>query len=257
MKIGGVTASDLENGQRLDARYFAVPAQRIRLAFRKAKNLRFRPLGGEHGVATVSAPARFRRTYAAFGEDSVPYLRPYDVFSYLPTSADLLSATRTEKLDQYRIHPGDILQSCSGRNLGPLTLADDYLSQFALSHDMIRVRIEDEQFRYYALAFMRTRTGQHLLRGDLSGSVIDHITVEHVSRLAIPVFDDLVGSISDALKRAYALKNEARVTLSAALAELEKALEDYRGSSPRRSKPARLDDSGREPRLASRCGIPR
>lgn len=69
----------------------------------------------------------------------MPYLRPYDVFEYLPPEADRLSVTRTARLEDYLIQEGDILQTCSGRNLGPVTIADSYLTQSALSHDMIRM----------------------------------------------------------------------------------------------------------------------
>jgi len=114
-------------------------------------------------LGSAYAPSRFKRTYAVDGEDFVPYLRPYDVFEYLPPEADRLSVTRTARLEDYLIQEGDILQTCSGRNLGPVTIADSYLTQSALSHDMIRIRVEDLSDRYYLLAFLRSRAGQHLL----------------------------------------------------------------------------------------------
>jgi hypothetical protein len=58
--------------------------------------------------------------WAAEGEPSVPYLRPYDTFDYLPVAADHLSRVRTENLDALMIRAGDLLVTCSGRNLADL-----------------------------------------------------------------------------------------------------------------------------------------
>src|SRR5205085_8966485 len=139
---------------RLDSGYHLAPGQvaAARLEKAKAAGVRCRKLGGEGGIAAVWSPNRFKRAYAAAGEGHVPYLRPYDVFSYLPEPADFLSADRTEKLDDYRLKKGMILQTCSGRNLGPAVLVDEFLSRFVLSHDMIRVEIEAETLRFDVLA---------------------------------------------------------------------------------------------------------
>lgn len=84
----------------------------------------------------------------------MPYLRPYDVFEYLPPEADRLSVTRTARLEDYLIQEGDILQTCSGRNLGPVTIADSYLTQSALSHDMrccCNLGREPRKLRFYCV----------------------------------------------------------------------------------------------------------
>ena len=158
MIVTSTKTGELLNSSRLDARYHTAPAVMIRNALAGLTDVELRTLGD---YAKVRAPARFKRTYAADGEDFVSYLRPYDVFDYLPFEADKLSRARTENLDDYLIKAGELLQSCSGRNLGPLTIADAHLAKFALSHDMVRVSIDDNADRFYTLAFLRTPTGQH------------------------------------------------------------------------------------------------
>lgn len=49
-------------------------------------------------------------------------MAPRDAFHYLPDDTERLSLTRTANLDYYRINRGQILQTCSGRNLGPNVL---------------------------------------------------------------------------------------------------------------------------------------
>jgi hypothetical protein len=222
MIVAPVRATSLfeTEGNRLDARYFSAPAVRIRSILAASGDVELRSIGGKGGLATVTAPSRFKRTYATPGEEYISYLRPYDVFEFLPPEADRLSVSRTAKLDDYRIKAGDLLQTCSGRNLGPLTIADAYLARFALSHDMIRISIDDEADRYYTLAFLRSRTGQHLLRGDLSGSVIDHITPEQVSAVQVSIIGSIRDKVAALTKEATGLRELARITLHGAVEQL-------------------------------------
>ncbi|RDH74419.1 hypothetical protein DVS77_31810 [Mycolicibacterium moriokaense] len=99
-----------------------------------------------------------------------------------------------------------ILQTRSGRNLGPCTLADDELAKFALSDDMVRIKIENEEERYLVFAFLKTTLGQRLIKRGRSGSVIDHLAVPDVEAVPVPVFPERVtaqvsGLIRDAIER--------------------------------------------------------
>jgi hypothetical protein len=184
MRTQTVTAANLRRVGRLDTEYFlATTRGASKLLDRlKTSGTRFKRLGVPEGLAArVWAPKRFKRAYATAGEPSVPYLRPHDVFSYLPEEADLLSVARSENLDAYRLRPGMIVQTCSGRNLGPAVMVDRWLSRFALSHDMIRIEIDDEDTRHYVLAYINSDVGQELFRRDMTGSVIDHLTDQHVA----------------------------------------------------------------------------
>lgn len=220
MKTATTLSRDLLDSGRLDAAYFLGSATAIRKTLNTGAGHTLVPISS---LGEAYAPSRFKRTYAVNGEDSVPYLRPYDVFEYLPPEADRLSATRTENLANYVIREGDILQTCSGRNLGPVTIADTYLAQFALSHDMIRVRINNPADRFYVLAFLRSRTGQHLLRGDRGGSVISHITTAHVGALRVPFVAAVKDQVVDLVMRATELRQTARLALHAAVDAVDAA----------------------------------
>lgn len=210
MKIAPVRSTVLLEGDRLDARYFAAPAIRIKMVLRNSDAVELRAVGD---YADVRAPSRFKRAYAAPGEEYISYLRPYDVFEFLPPEADRLSVERTEDLDEYRIHADDLLQTCSGRNLGPLTIADKYLSRFALSHDMIRVSIDEETDRFYTLAVLQSPTGQALLRGDLNGSVIDHITTDQVATIQVPFIQPIRDKVAGLMREAVLTREASRITL--------------------------------------------
>lgn len=221
MIIAPMRASTLAQSNRLDARFHSAPAVRLRVALSTAK-LSLRAIS-DYGDARM--PNRMKQTLAVPGENFVPYLRPYDVFEYLPPEADRLSVARTENLPEYMIRAGDLLQTRSGRNLGPLTMGDDYLAQFALSDDMIRITIPDERLRFYTLAFLQTAIGQHLLRGDLNGSVIDHLSVSQVSAIQVPFVDSIVSKVAKLMKEATGVRQRSRRTLRGAIEKVNEALD--------------------------------
>lgn len=237
MKTATTQATLLGSLGRLDAWYFLAPGASAsrRLARARAAGLSTLQIGGESGAGRVWQPSRFKRAYAARGEESVPYLSPHDAFQYLADDTERLSLRRSENLDRYRITRGQILQTCSGRNLGPSVLVDDYLARFVGSHDVIRIEIDDERLRYYTAAFLRSHTGQELLRRDKSGSVIDHITVGHVEAQEVPLLEDgVIDRVAALVSRSFQLVEQARLTLADGLAAYESVL-----PAPLRASPAK------------------
>lgn len=173
-------------------------------------------------LGELTQPSRFKRVYATAEEERVPYLRPYDIFDYLPGPADWLSKSRSGNLQDLLVEDGTLLQTCSGRNLGPAVLADRYLVDFAFSHDLIRIKIEDETERLTALAYLRTVQGRRAIARDRAGSVIDHLTPGQVGDVGIPEFQAQVAtSVAYNVKRAGRLRSLARRRLRALHAKAE------------------------------------
>lgn len=217
MKFQVLRSTDLARAGRLDTEYFLAPPdgadQRVKRL--RASGVRFVPMAGSTLGARIWGPKRFKRAYAASAEERIPYLRPHDVFNYLPTPADWLSVSRTVSLEQYKLRQGMILQTCSGRNLGPAVMVDECLSRFVLSHDMLRIEIPDERFRFYVLAYLKSATGQELLRKDRTGSVIDHLTAEHVSLQQVPLAaESFVDDVAQKMKCAFEMREQARQELT-------------------------------------------
>jgi hypothetical protein len=229
----------------MDARYFLSPGYQaaMRLAAAKSSGLKTFRLGGKGGVAKVWKPQRIGFARAAPGEPSAPYIRPYGMFQYLPQPADMLSRRRNQKLSEYLIEQGIVLQTRSGRNLGPQTIADAYLERFVMSDDLLRVKFEDEQLRDYAVAFLSGPTGQSLIRYGKSGSVVDHVTEAHMEGQEVPVFDALVDDVTTGMRQAFRLREEARLVFSNALSSYEEALPGPdRDRTPREGWTVRASD---------------
>lgn len=225
MIITSPSAASIANATRLDASYFTAPGVMA--------NLRLETLIAEGSDAFKIADAgevehvtRFKRVLAAPQEPSIPFLRAFDVFEYLPEASDSLSLGRTPGLDSLRIEPGVILVTRSGRNLGPCVLADDYLASFIPSDDLLRVRIEDEGKRLFAFAFLSSPSGQDLLRQDRTGSVISHLSAGQIGSQTIPLLDAVFDKVVELVGEAHLLRTSARKTLSAAVAAVDAAHED-------------------------------
>src|SRR5437588_351701 len=132
MKIETVSAVSLSTHARLDSRYFLAPGIKAaeRVARAKARGIPCVPLGGEKGIARIWQPTRFTKVEAAPREEQLAYLRPYDVFEYLPRPADFISAKRSGDVERCKLRRGMLVQTCSGRNLGPAVFIDDCLLTF-------------------------------------------------------------------------------------------------------------------------------
>ena len=220
MRISALSAATVAKATRLDADYFTAPGivavDRIETLTRSGVDTFTIAEVGE-----VEHVTRFKRVLAASEEPSLPFLRAFDVFEYLPEPADLLSKGRTPDLATLLIEPGVILVTRSGRNLGPCVLADDYLAGFVPSDDLLRVRIADVDTRLFTFAFLSSPSGQNLLRQDRTGSVIAHLSAGQVENQTIPllmdVFDDVVALVAES----HALRGAARRTLQGAVSAID------------------------------------
>lgn len=222
----------------------------------KAAGTRFSRVAGEYALGSVSPTTRTKRVYAAPGEEALPYLRPYDVFDYLPQAADMLSVAGSKGLDRLTPTPGTILQTCSGRNLGPLVYADSFISRFVVSDDMLRLNIDDEADRLYTLTFLSTPTGQALLTRSKTGNVIDHLSADDLAAVEVPFLDEqLTASIVSKMRDAVTLRERARLRLDELISEFSQRLPQPVRDSPMRdgwtqrasSLGSRLDSAFHDP----------
>ena len=224
MNITSVRARSAAANGRLDAYFFTAPgvAASERVMMLEVAGIETVQLGD---IGRVWDLPRFARAWAAPAEEGIPYLRPYDVFDYLPAAADRLSAARNPAVDGLRVPAGTLLQTCSGRNLGPCAYADEHIARFALSHDMIRIGIADQTVRAYVLVFLKTPTGRALLRRGKSGSVIDHLTTGDIAATPVPLLPagmrhEIAGIAGQSMRAA----TEARARLGSLLAAQEASL---------------------------------
>jgi hypothetical protein len=237
MIIAPVRSKSAFAAGRIDARYHCSPGVLAseRMQVLEARGAEMKSVGGNGGLGFVGQTSRTKRVYAGPGEDSVPYLRPYDIFDYLPQSADSLSRTGGGGLDKLMPQPGTILQTCSGRNLGPLAYADAFISRFVVSDDMLRLHIESESDRLYTLAFLSTPTGQSLLTRNKTGNVIDHLSASDLAAIRVPfVGHEITALVVTKMKQVITTRESARVRLQELISDFEASLPHPSRTSPLR-----------------------
>ncbi|WP_311879191.1 hypothetical protein [Microbacterium forte] len=245
---------------RLDAKYHCSPGVLANDHMRALQlaGAEIRRVAGIGGLGSVGATSRTRRVYAAPGEDSLPYLRPYDIFDYMPQAADQLSKSGSTNLQELVPEVGTILQTCSGRNLGPLAYADAYISRFVVSDDMLRLQIADKTSRLYTLAFLSTPTGQALLTRSKTGNVIDHLSADDLSAVQVPFIDPLLtNETAEAMQEAIRTRERARLRLEELVREFASELPQISSTDPLKagwplrasSLGGRLDAAFHDPRI--------
>lgn len=220
MIIASPSSVAIAQATRFDASYFTAPgvaaANRLNeLVAHGSETFRIDEVGNVEHVT------RFKRVLAASNEDSMPFLRAFDVFEYLPEPADRISISRTPDLAALKVETGVILVTRSGRNLGPTVMTDEYLAGFIPSDDLLRIRIEDERQRLFTFAFLSSPTGQDLLRQDRTGSVISHLSAGQVGRQVVPVMKHISDTVVKLVREAHELRSNARLTLSECAAAVD------------------------------------
>lgn len=89
-------------------------------------------------------------------------------------------------IDKMYLRRGMVLITRSG-TVGRVVYATAYHDGAVGTEDVIRVVIKDDALRGYIYQFLCSELGQHQLRANIYGAIVDHIEPEHVKKIAVPV----------------------------------------------------------------------
>lgn len=218
MKTSSIVASDVSGSLRFDSKFHLARDNPL-IKCLKRGSWPTVTVGEMFGESTVWTGNIFTRVYASEPSHGKPLLVPYDLFRYVPWSDKILSRTQVPQFERLQITRGWLFLICSGRNLGPVTIADRFCEQFAMSHDMVRVSAALGDDLYYLAAFLSTAHGQALIRTDMNGSVIDHTDAKQVAALRYPLVGGrLQKDCSSLFEEAFLKREEARLELAQATA---------------------------------------
>ncbi|MCY3959418.1 MAG: hypothetical protein OXG65_14145, partial [Chloroflexi bacterium] len=92
-------------------------------------------------------------------------------FDIWPTPRKWLAASKTPDLARRYVDPDWILVTCSG-TVGNAIVTYSAHANRVISHDLLRVEIDNPETRSYVYAFLRTRFGRAMMRGSHYGNVI-------------------------------------------------------------------------------------
>lgn len=216
MRISSITAQDMVGSLRFDAK-FHLSRQNPLLQQLSSGRWPMRSIGDTFGKKQVWSGNIFARVYASSPECGKPLLVPYDIFRYVPWSDKILSRSQVTQFERLEIKRGWLFIVCSGRNLGPVSIADAFCERFTMSHDMVRIAVDPCEDLFYVAAFLSTAHGQAVIRTDMNGSVIDHTDEHLVAALRYPVVDAALRKhAADLFQQGFEKREQARVLLAEA-----------------------------------------
>ena len=264
MRLSSITANDVAGSLRFDAK-FHLSRQNPLLQQLRSGRWATRSIGETFGKESVWSGNIFARVYATDPECGKPLLVPYDLFRYVPWSDKILSRSQVAQFKRLEIKRGCLFIVCSGRNLGPVTIADAFCEQFTMSHDMVRISADSSEDLFYVAAFLSTAHGQAAIRTDMNGSVIDHTDEDMVAALRYPVVnEDLRRDVAKWFRLGFERREKARLLLAQtqrdylqhfALADVEAAFDtdvlSRRFAVPRSQLSNRIDAEPFAPRYSA------
>lgn len=178
-------------------------------------------------IAKVYAGPRFKRPYAEKGVTSGDgILRYYTGNAITQTRGENIKyldlnrakPIQVKMINKLYLRRGMILITDSG-TVGRVVYVTKYHEGAVGTNNLIRVEVTDEALRGYVYQFLLSPMGQHQLKANIYGAIVDHLEVDDVENIIVPVPTDqaLLDSIGLPVIRGMEFQESA-------YAELEKSL---------------------------------
>lgn len=177
-----------EMNMRVDASYH-VPAVNTIIERLNEHAKEVTTLADERVTEKILLPGRFKRVYVDEGHGIV-FFSGKDIMQLDPQEKKYLSFAQHDKRikEDLIIHDNMILVTCSG-SIGNVVLVPKHWDGWSMTHDIIRY-IPKSDFRGFAYIWLNSPYGRYLLNSKAYGSVVQHIEIEHLKEIPIPLLKD-------------------------------------------------------------------
>ena len=222
-KCSSVRASVIFSGERrMEAENF------LATGFKTRQAIESKPSGWTRltEVARTSQPSRLKGIQVS-REFGTPFLAATQVYDVRPVPRKWLSLNRTSDHEERFVAEGTILLTCSG-SVGRATLAHSTLSGALISHDLLRLDANEEDWWGWIYAYLRAPTVREMMKAAQYGHIIKHLEIPHVEELPIlrlrkdlrTTFSQDARRIVDFRDRAHDFTNSAEEEYSNAIGVL-------------------------------------
>ena len=213
-------AEVLRGDRRLEASSYLSEGFKVRQKIRRTTG-RSSLLGR---LAKISQPSRLKGIQVR-PEHGIPFIAATQAFDVWPTPRKWLAPSRTPGLGNRYVGPGWILITCSG-TVGDAIITYSAHAGLVVSHDLLRVKVDEPELRSYVYAFLRTWFGRAMMRSSHYGNVIKHLEVAHLEQIPVPMLDKLVHEIHDSVSKVFEARDSAHHLDSFARAKFAEAMRD-------------------------------
>ena len=180
VKSSSLRASLLADGERrMEAENFLASGFGTRLAI-ESKAAGWTRLVD---VARIWQPSRLKGIQVS-PEFGTPFLAATQVYGVRPIPRKWLSLNRTSDHAQRFVEEGTILLTCSG-SVGRATLTHSAINGVLISHDLLRVEANQEDWWGWIYAYLRAPTVREMMKSARYGHIIKHLETHHLDELPI------------------------------------------------------------------------
>jgi type I restriction enzyme S subunit len=212
-------ADILTANKRLEAAFFDVDAKHAREVI---TNCKWESVPLPQILNSAYYPGRFKRIYSD-APKGVPFYLPSQMTDVYPKPEKYISALTKCDISELRLKYGDVLLTRSG-TIGSVTIVSKSLENTVFSDDVIRITPNGD-LSGFVYAYLRSKTGNTILKTNRYGSVIQHIEPGHLAEIPIPNPPDIIkAQINDLIMRSYALRDESNELIDKATSLLIDAL---------------------------------
>lgn len=213
--------SDMSSGdRRLEAEVYLSDGFTVRRLIQQS-SLQPQALGE---IGKIWQPSRLKGVQVG-PEHGVPFVAATQVFDIWPTPRKWLAPSRTPDLAQRYVAPDWMLVTCSG-SVGNVIMTYSTHANLVISHDLLRVEIDDPQLRSYVYAFLRTRFGRTMMQASHYGNVIKHLEVAHLEQVLVPVLPLLLSETERRIRMVFDARDEAYRLDMASRHRFDEAMDD-------------------------------
>jgi len=156
-------------------------------------------------------PVRFKRVYVEKGH-GVVFFSGKDIGELDPIDKKYLSFSQHDKKikDELSINQNMLLITCSG-TLGNVTLVPKHWDGWTMTHDIVRLIPSSSEIAGYLFVWLSSVWGRELINRNRYGAVVQHLEIEHLASVPVPLLADvaLMKEINNKVLRANDLRFEA------------------------------------------------
>ena len=156
-------------------------------------------------------PGRFKRVYVDKGHGII-FFSGKDIGELDPNDKKYLSFSQHDKKikDELTIKQNMLLITCSG-TLGNVALVPKHWDGWTMTHDIVRLIPSSNEISGYLFAWLSSSWGKELINRNRYGAVVQHLEIEHLADVPIPLLADtaLMREINDLVLHANELRFSA------------------------------------------------
>lgn len=219
----------IEKGKRLEASVYDIESKQAYMRVKSGIYPSVDLIGVNSPVQKAHYGGRLKRNYVKKNsKNSVGFIGSSEMLDISPKPIKFM--VDDERVSDLHVKKGTVLISRSG-TIGNISYVNETLEKYLISEHAMR--LECNSYPGYVYAYLKTKTGQALIRSNIYGSVIQQIEPEHLTSIPIPDAPNEVKSKIDSLvSKSYALRDESNALIEKAtqllIDELQlPAIEDF------------------------------